>query len=68
MTDDPIVAEVLATRGRPAAECGYDVEEIVRRFRRRPAESGREYVSYEPQRVACPVRGGGAASKDGRRG
>ena len=43
-----------AVRDRLAAQCGYDVEEIVRRSRQRQAESGREYVSYEPQRVACP--------------
>ena len=51
MTEDPIVAEVRAIRDKLAAECGYDVEEIFRRIRRREAESGLEYVSYPPRRV-----------------
>ena len=64
MTDDPIVAEVRAIRDKLAAECGYDVEEIVRRIRQRQAESGREYVSYPPRRVASRED---AAGPGGRR-
>ena len=50
--DDPIVAEVRAIRDKLAAECGYDVEEIFRRIRKRQAESGLEYVSPPPPRAA----------------
>ncbi len=64
MTDDPIVAETRAIRDKLAAECGYDVEEIVRRIRQRQAESGREYVSYPPGRVASRED---AAGPGGRR-
>ena len=52
MRDDPVVAEVRAIRDKLAAECGYDVEEILRRIRRRQAESGLEYVSPPPRRAA----------------
>ena len=52
MRDDPIVAEVRAIRDKLAAECGYDVGEIFRRIRQRQAESGLDYVSYPPRRVA----------------
>ncbi len=52
MRDDPVVAEVLAIRDKFAAECGNDVKEIFRRIRKREAESGIEYVSYPPRRVA----------------
>ena len=64
MTDDPILAEVRAIRDKLAAECGYDVEEIVRRIRQRQAESGREYVSYPPRRLASRED---AAGPGGRR-
>ena len=50
MRDDPIVAQVRAIRGKLAAECGYDVEEIVRRVWKRQAESGLEYVNPPPRR------------------
>ena len=62
MTDDPIVAEVRATRDKLAAECGYDVGEIFRRIREREAQSGLEYVSYPSRRVVSreePARPGG---------
>ena len=52
MRDDPIVAEVRAIRDKLAAECGYDVEEIFRRIRKRQAESGLEYVCLPPRRAA----------------
>ena len=55
MRDDPVVAEVRAIRDKLAAECGYDVQEIFRRIRRRQAESGLEYVRYPPRRVVPPV-------------
>ena len=53
MEDDPIVAEVRAIRDRLAADCGYDVDEIFRRIRQSEVESGLEYVSYPPRRVAA---------------
>ena len=52
MSVDPIVAEVRAIREKLAAECGYDVKEIFRRIRQRQAESGLEYMSCSPRRVA----------------
>ena len=52
MIDDPIVAEVRAIRDKLAAECGYDIEEIFRRVRKRQAASGLEYVSPPPRRAA----------------
>ena len=51
MRDDLIVAEVRAIRDKLAAECGYDVEEIFRRIRKRQAESGIEYVSLPARRA-----------------
>ena len=68
MEDDPIVAEVRAIRDRLAAECGYDINEIFRRIRRWQAESGLEYVSYPPRRVAAQEDvAGRPAAGDARR-
>ena len=55
MTDDPILAEVRAIRDKLAVECGYDIDEIVRRVRQRQAESGREYVNHPPRRVTSRI-------------
>ena len=63
MRDDPIVAEVRAIRDKLAAECGYDVEEIFRRIRKRQAESGLEHVSLPPRR-AMPRRDAAAPPSD----
>ena len=52
MTDDPIVAEVRATRDNLAAQCGYDVKEIFRQLRQQEAISGRKYVRYPARRIA----------------
>lgn len=65
MRDDPIVAEVCAVRDKLAAECGYDVDEIFRRIRKREAESGLEYVSYSPRRVARGQEAAEPPSGDG---
>ncbi len=65
MMDDPIVADVRATRDKLAAECGYDVGEIFRRIREREAQSGLEYASYPSRRVVSreePARPGGRRS------
>ena len=51
MRDHPIVVEVRAARGRLAAECGHDVNEILRRIRKRQAECGLVYVQYPPRRM-----------------
>ena len=51
MKSDPIVDEVRAIRDRLAARCGYDIDEIFRRIRRRQVESGRKYVRYPARRV-----------------
>lgn len=58
--DDPIGAEVRAIRDKLAAECGYDVEEILRRVRKRQAESGLEYVSPPAAGRGAPAGRGGA--------
>ena len=51
MSSDPILDEVRAIRNRLAAQCGYDVDEIFRRIRKRQVESGRNYVRYPARRV-----------------
>lgn len=51
MQDDPIVAEVRAIRDELAAQCGYDLKEILRQLRRQQASSGRKYVRYPARRV-----------------
>ncbi len=65
MRDDPIVAEVRAIRDKLAAECGYDVEEIFRRIRKRQAESGLEYVSLPPRRAMPRQDAAGPPSDEG---
>ena len=50
MTDDPIMAEVRATRDRLAARFDYDVEAIFRHIQAREARSGLTYVAYPPRR------------------
>ncbi|MDE0220773.1 MAG: hypothetical protein OXJ90_16025 [Spirochaetaceae bacterium] len=51
MKDDPIVAEVRATRDQLAAQCGYDLKELFRQLRKRQANSGRKYVRYPARRI-----------------
>ena len=63
--DDPVVAEVRAIRDELAAECGYDVEEIFRRIRKRQTESGLEYVSPPPRRAASRQDAAGPPSDEG---
>ena len=65
MRDDPIVAEVRAIRDKLAAECGYDVEEIFRRIRKRQAESGLEYVRLPPRRAVQRQDAAGSPSDEG---
>ena len=64
MTDDPIMAEVRATRDRLAARFDYDVEAIFWHIQEREARSGLTYVSYPPRR---PVSAD-AAQDSGRHG
>ena len=52
MTDDPIMAEVRATRDRLAARFDYDLEAIFRHIQEREARSGLTYVTYPPRRPA----------------
>ncbi len=49
--DDPIVAEVRATRAKLAAKHGNTVEGIFRHYREVQRTSGRTYVSYPPIRI-----------------
>ena len=51
MTDDPIMAEVRATRDRLAARFGYDVEAIFRHVQAQEARSGLTYVPCPPRRT-----------------
>ena len=48
MTDDPIMAEVRATRDRLAARFGYDLEAIFRHIQALEARSGLAYVPCPP--------------------
>ena len=52
MTDDPIMAEVRATRDKLAARFDYDVEAIFRHIQAREARSGLTYVPCPPRRPA----------------
>ena len=56
MTDDPIMAEVRATRDRLAARFDYDLEAIFRHLREQEARSGLTYVPCPP-RPAAPADG-----------
>lgn len=49
MTDDPIMAELRATRDRLAARFNYDVEAIFRHIQEREARSGLTYVQCPPR-------------------
>ena len=58
MVNDPIVAEVRATRDRLAAKFGYDLSAIYRDIKEQERASGRAFVSYPPricERGARPV-------------
>lgn len=48
--DDPIVAEVRATRDKHAAQFGYDLDAIFRDIREKQKASGREYVTFPPRK------------------
>ena len=52
MTDDPIMAEVRATRDRLAARFGYDLKAIFRHVQAREARSGLTYVPCPPRPTA----------------
>ena len=56
MTDDPIMAELRATRDRLAARFGYDVEAIFRHIQAREARSGLTCVPCPP-RPSAPAPG-----------
>ena len=45
--DDPIVAEVRATRQALFAAAGYDIREFCRRLREEQAASGHDVVTLE---------------------
>ena len=49
MTDDPIMAELRATRDRLAARFNYDVEAIFRHIQAREARSGLTYIPCPPR-------------------
>lgn len=49
--DDPIVAEVRATRAKLAAKHGNTVEGIFKHYREVQRTSGRTYVSYPAKRT-----------------
>lgn len=49
--DDPIVAEVRATRTKLAAKHGNTVEGIFKHYREVQRTSGRTYVSYPAKRI-----------------
>lgn len=49
-TDDPIVAEVRATRDKHAAQFGYDLDAIFRDIREKQKASGHEYVKFPPRK------------------
>ena len=51
MKDDPIAAEVRATRDALAGQCGFDLKEIFRHSRQQQASSGRNYVRYPARRI-----------------
>ena len=56
--DDPIVAEVRATREHLLAEAGYSLEKLGQKLREAQATSGHEVISLPPR---APERGRGAA-------
>lgn len=49
---DPIVAEVRAIREQIAAECGFDIRRIIEQARQRQAQSGRQIISVQRERIA----------------
>jgi hypothetical protein len=51
MTPDP-TEEIKAIRHRFGAEFDYDLDRIVADIQRRQAESGIQYVSLPPRRIA----------------
>lgn len=67
MTRDAIIEEVRAVRDQLAKECGYDVHELFRAFRRDEATSATPHVSFIPhsaEPAAAPRRAaGGSASR-----
>jgi hypothetical protein len=50
--EDPIVAEVRATREALFAQAGFDIHELCRRVRARQAESGNVVVSLRERAEA----------------
>ena len=59
MTDDPIMAELRATRDRLAARFNYDVEAIFRHIQAEEARSGLTCVP-------CPPRPQASAASESR--
>ena len=51
MIRDTIVDEVRAIRDEIAKECGYDVHELFKAFRRLEAESATDHVSFVSRSV-----------------
>ena len=47
---DPIIEEVRAAREQLFADCGYDLEKLVKRLRKQQETSGREVVTLSPKR------------------
>ena len=51
MFDDPILQELWALRETEAAKFNFDVDAIFDDFERRERESGREFVTFPPNRI-----------------
>ena len=51
MWKDEIVEEVRKAREEYAAKFNHDIDAIYKDFKRREAESGREFVSFPPRKV-----------------
>ena len=51
MFDDPILQELWAMREAEAAKFNFDVDAIFADFERRERESGREFVTFQPNRI-----------------
>lgn len=56
MWQDPIVEEVRKARDEHAAKFDYDLERIFADLKQQERESGREYVTLAPKRLAESTR------------
>lgn len=58
MGQDPIVEEVRKARDEHAARFDYDLERIFADLEQQERDSGREYVTLPPKRLAETAREG----------